>query len=153
MVNFKGDFWLYTLIAGILGIITLLIPAFGIIEGNNYKFVWVWNLYILTEKTGFIQPDDPLFNIGIATTTLIITGTTILLLTGLIDYLKGKKFNLFKIIGGVLLLIAPIVYLVAIEVEYEGFFWDYFDIYVGTILPFIAGGIAILAGIMDLTHK
>ena len=136
MVDLKEDLWLYTLIAGILGIITIFTPAVGITEGSNYVYIWIWNLY----------------NIGVATTIIISIGTIILLLTGLLDKLKNKKLDLFKIIGGLLLLIGPIVYLAGITAEDETF-WEYYNVNVGSVLPFFAGSIAILAGIMGLLRK
>lgn len=152
MVNLKEDLWLYTLIAAILGIITIFTPAVGITEGSNYVYIWIWNLYATNDIIDFVQTEEPLYNIGVATTIIILIGTLILLLTSLIDMLKNKKLDLFKIIGGILLLIGPIVYLAGITAEDETF-WEYYNINVGSILPFFAGGIAILAGIMGLLRK
>lgn len=152
MVDLKEDLWLYTLIAGILGIITIFTPAVGITEGSNYVYIWIWNLYATNDIIDFIQTDEPLYNIGVATTIIISIGTIILLLTGLLDKLKNKKLDLFKIIGGLLLLIGPIVYMAGITAEEETF-WEYYNVNVGSILPFFAGSIAILAGVMGILRK
>ena len=152
LVNFKEDLWLYAIIAGILGIITIFTPAVGITEGSNYVYIWIWNLYATNDIIDFVQTDEALYNIGVATTIIISIGTVILLLTGLLEKLKNKKLDVFKIIGGLLLLIGPIVYMAGITTEEETF-WEYYNVNVASILPFFAGGIAILAGIMGLLRK
>ena len=128
MVDLKEDLWLYALIAGILGIITIFTPAVGITEGSNYVYIWILNLYATNDIIDFVQTDD------------------------LLDKLKNKKLDLFKIIGGLLLLIGPIVYMAGITAEEETF-WEYYNVNVGSILPFFAGSIAILAGVMGLLRK
>ncbi|MFX0043844.1 MAG: hypothetical protein ACFE8L_13110 [Candidatus Hodarchaeota archaeon] len=35
----------------------------------------------------------------------------------------------------------------------EETFWDYYDASIASILPFFAGGIAVLAGVMGLLRK
>ncbi len=66
--------------------------------------------------------------------------------------MKDKHLNLFAIIGGVLLLIGPIIYLEGITAEEENL-WEYFTINVGSILPFFAGAIAILGGVMGILKR
>ncbi len=150
MVDLKENIWIIVLIAGILGIVSIFTPTIYI--SSEDAFIWVWNLYVSNDIVDFVQTDEALFDLGIAATILITIGTCVILFSGIVSKVIDKHLNLFAIIGGVLLLIGPIIYLAGITAEEENL-WEYFTVNVGSILPFFAGGIAILGGVMGILKK
>ncbi len=150
MVDLKENIWIIVLIAGILGIVSIFTPTIYI--SSEDAFIWVWNLYVSNDIVDFVQTDEALFDLGVAATIFIAIGTLVTLFSGIVSKVKDKHLNLFAIIGGILLLIGPIIYLGGITAEEENL-WEYFTVNVGSILPFFAGGIAILGGVMGLLRK
>ncbi|MFX1476875.1 MAG: hypothetical protein ACFFCI_01970 [Promethearchaeota archaeon] len=148
MVNIKEKLWAFVLLAGILGIVSIFTPTIYI--SDESAFIWVWNLYV-TNNIGFVQTDEMLFTLGVVATIFIALGTLIILFSGVVSKVKKKNVGFFALIGGLLLLIGPIFYLGGISTE-EGI-WEYFSVNVGSILPFIAGIIAILTGIMGILKR
>lgn len=151
MADIKKNIWIIALIAGILGLVSIFVPAWSY---QNENFVWFWNMFTSDGDIDFIDTEEALYDIGIATTIILVIGTVITLLSAIIAKLKeSKNLNLILyLIGGILLLIAPIIYFGATEAEYEGF-WDFYDIQIGIILPFIASGLAVLAGVYGLINQ
>lgn len=78
----------------------------------------------------------------------IIIGTLVPLYSGIISKVKDKRLNLVIIIGGILLLIGPIIYLNKIIDEEH--IWNFT---VNFVLPFFAGGTAILGGILGVIKR
>lgn len=78
----------------------------------------------------------------------IIIGTLVPLYSGIISKVKDKRLNLVVIIGGILLLIGPIIYLNKIIDEEH--IWNFT---VNFFLPFFAGGTAILGGILGVIKR
>jgi len=132
------------ILAGILGILSIFTPTIYI--SSEDTLIWVWNLTITNFIVGFVQTDEILYTLGIVATLFIAIGTLGTLFSGVVSKFKNKNTSLFAIIAGLLLIIGPIIYLGGISSE-EGI-WDYFSVNVGSILPFFAGAIAILAGVM-----
>lgn len=149
MVNTKENLWIIVILAGILGIISLFTPTLFII--SEVGFIWVWNLYVSNSFVGFVQTDETLFSLGVAATVLIAIGTVITLFSGIVLKIKGKRLNLFVIIGGLMILIGPIIYLGGISMEQN--IWDYLSVNVGSILPFFAGSITILGGVLGIVER
>ena len=149
MVNIKENLWIFVILAGILGIISLFTPTLYI--SSEDAFIWVWNLYVSSSFIGFIQTDEILFGLGVAATGFIAVGTLMTIFSGIVSKVKDKPLNLFAIIGGVLILIGPIIYLGGISVEEN--VWDYLSVNIGSILPFFAGVTAILGGLMGIVKR
>jgi hypothetical protein len=149
MVKIKGNLWIIVLLAGILGIVSLFTPTLYI--SSEDASIWVWNLYVSNSFTGFVQTDEILYNLGVAATIFIAIGTGITLFSGIVLKVKDKHLNLFTIIGGVLLLIGPIIYLGGISMEEN--VWDYLSVNIGSILPFFAASIAILVGVIGIVKR
>ena len=137
-------------VAGILGIISIFTPTLYIDSDN--AFVWVWNLYVSSDIVDFVQTEEVLFDLGVAATLFIAIGILVTLFSGIVSKVKDKHLNLFAIIGGVLLLIGPIIYLGGITAEEENL-WEYFTVNIGSILSILAGSIAILAGVMGIIKR
>ncbi len=115
-------------------------------------FIWVWNLYVSNGSVDFIQVDEPLYNIGVVATIVISIGTLITLSSGIISKLKDRDLNLVYLIGGVLLLIGPIIYLAGITVE-DKTLWDYIEVNIGSLLPFIAGALALVGSGIGISKR
>jgi hypothetical protein len=150
LVNIKDNLWIVALISGILGIISIFTPTLYI--SSEDASIWVWNLYVSGDIVDFVQTEETLYNLGVIATIFIVSGTLLTLFTGIVSKIKDKRLNLLIIVGGILLLIAPIIYLGGITFD-EANIWDYFSINVGSILPFFAGGIAILGGILGVLKR
>ncbi|MFX1376925.1 MAG: hypothetical protein ACFFA0_14060 [Promethearchaeota archaeon] len=150
MVDIKENLWLIAIVAGILGIITIFTPAWGYSSYNAY--IWFWNLVIEDGHVEFIDSDRPLYKIGIATTIILIIGTLILLFMGIFAKLKEKRYDILGIVGGILLIVAPIVFFAGAASEYYGFF-DVYDVNIALFLPFFGGALGVLAGVMGILEK
>ena len=139
------------IIAGILGIVSIFTPTIYI--SSEEASIWVWNLYVSNYTVGFIQTDEVLFTLGVAATPFIVIGTLVTLFSGIFSKFKGRSLiiSIFTIIGGILFLIGPIIYLGGISAEEN--IWEYFSVNIGSILPFFAGSIAILAGVMGIIKR
>lgn len=149
MVNIKENLWLIALVAGILGVISLLTPGWGY-DGEVY--LWFFSMYVADGDIDFIPTDEPLYSLGLTTAFILIIGTAIMLFMGLFAKLRDKQINILGIIGGVLFIIAPIVFFAGVEAEYPGYF-EYYQVNAGLIIPFIAGALGIFAGIMGIMEK
>ena len=149
MVNINKNLWIIVILAGILGIVSLFTPTLYI--SSEDAFIWIWNLYVSSSFVGFVQTDEILFDLGVAATIFIAIGTLITLFSGIVSKVKDKRLNLFAIIGGVLILIGPIIYLAGISGEEN--IWDYLSVNIGSILPFFAGTISILGGIIGIVKR
>lgn len=150
MEKIKENLWMIVIVSGILGLISIFVPTLYI--DSESAFVWVWNLYVSNGSVDFVQVDEPLYNMGVVATIVISIGTLITLSSGIVLKLKDKKLNLVYIIGGVLLLFGPIIYLAGITVE-DTTFWDYAEVNIGSILPFIAGALVLLGSGIDLFKR
>lgn len=150
MVNIKENLWIFVILAGILGIVSIFTPTIYI--SSEDASIWVWNLYVSSNIVDFVQTDEVLFDLGVAATVFITIGTLVTLFSGIVSKVKDKQLNLFAIIGGVLLLIGTIIYLGGITAEEENL-WEYFTVNVGSILPFFAGGTAILGGVVGILKR
>ncbi|MFX1279920.1 MAG: hypothetical protein ACFFA3_10925 [Promethearchaeota archaeon] len=150
MVNIKENLWICVILAGVLGIVSIFTPTIYISDED--ALIWVWNLYVTGDNINYVQTDETLYDLGVIATIFIVIGTLITLFSGIISKVKDKRLNLVAIIGGILLLIGPIVYLGGITID-EPNIWDYLSINIGSILPFIAGSIAILGGILGILKR
>jgi hypothetical protein len=150
LVKLKENLWIIVTVAGILGIISIFTPTLYI--DSDSAFVWVWNLYVSNGSVDFVQVDEPLYNIGVVATIVISIGTLITLSSGIISKLKDRDLNLVYLIGGVLLLIGPIIYLAGITVEDKAL-WDYIEVNIGSLLPFIAGALALLGSGIGISKR
>ncbi|MHA2431430.1 MAG: hypothetical protein ACXACC_10440 [Promethearchaeota archaeon] len=150
MVNIKENLWIFAILAGILGILSLFTPTIYI--SSEDASIWVWNLYVSNYIVAFVQTDEILFILGIAATVFIAIGTLVTLFSGIFSKVKNKRLNLPAIIGGVLLLIGPLIYLGGITAGEENV-WEYLTVNIGSILPFFAGSIAILGGVIGILKR
>ena len=115
-------------------------------EQSGYK-----NL-LKNENLQFIDLDEPLFYIGIVSTIIIAIGTCLLLLAGILTKLKNREINLLYLIGGILTTVGIITFVAGAAGVYGGF-WTIYYVHVATILPFIAGGLGIAAGVIGMMEK
>lgn len=150
--NIKENLWLLSIIAGILGVITIFTPAWSYIYGGDSGAGWLWGLYVENGEANFIPSDEPIVILGIVATIMIAIGTVLLLLGGILTKIKDREINLLYLVGGILPIIAAIIYIAGVAAEYSGW-WTVYTINVASIFPFIAGGLGLVAGIMGLMEK
>ncbi|MFW9773934.1 MAG: hypothetical protein ACFFEO_17415 [Candidatus Thorarchaeota archaeon] len=165
MVNFnyfKENLWLSALIGGVVSLIALFTPAWSYSSLlTEAAVVWLWNMtYYINDGLGvingqivFIPTEEAIFSLGIICTLILIIGAVILLVPAILGKRKSVRiFNILWIIGGILSIICPIIYLVGSVVYYSDF-WTYYIISAGLILPFIAGAFGLFAGITGILKQ
>jgi hypothetical protein len=152
MVNIqdiKENLWFVSLIAGILGVVSILTPAWGLLSGTSNIFVWLWNFAIINGTPLFLEPNQPLSNIGIVSTIIIVIGTVILLDASILTKVKDREINMLYLFGGIFSIVGITTFFTSTATIYNGF-WLSYHIHITGIIPFIAGSLGITAGIIGL---
>jgi len=159
---FKENLWLSALIGGVIGLIAFFTPAWSYsVLLTEAAVAWLWNMIyyiddglgILNGQVVFIDPEESLFTLGIISAFILIIGFVILLLTAILGKRKSVRiFNILWLIGGILSITSPILYLVG-AVVYHSEFWTSYVISAGLILPFIAGALGLFAGITGILKQ
>ncbi|MFX1388626.1 MAG: hypothetical protein ACFE9Z_01015 [Promethearchaeota archaeon] len=149
VINIKDNLWIISLVAGILGVISIFLPVWTYNVGGDFAVGWLWGTYIYNGLFDSIPIDEPIVILGIVGAIIIAIGAVILLIAGIIAKIKDRSINLLYLIGGILPIIAAIIYIAGVAVEYPAW-WMVYTINVAGIFPFIAGGLGIAAGILGL---
>jgi hypothetical protein len=141
--QFKKYFWLINLVTGFIGVLSTLIPSWGGEEGGNLISVWYWGFYFITE---FRPLEEPAIDItGVVIAIMLLVGAALILYSALSAKRKDKPIKLLTLIGGILYLVAPSLFMITMAVAIWDMFWlEYFASF-GLILPYIAGVITILS--------
>jgi hypothetical protein len=147
--NIKENLWLISIVAGILGVITIFTPVWGIMEGSDFFIGWLWNLTATSSGVDFIPIDEEIVPLGIATTPIIAAGACLLLVGGILAKKKDREINLIYLIGGILPIVGIITFMAGVAAFYPGW-WFAYTVHVGTILAFIGGGLGLAAGIIGI---
>jgi hypothetical protein len=148
MINIRDKLWLLAIIAGALGVISLLAPAWSLGSAVG----WLWNLYSESGEPGFVPPDEELFTLGMIATIMIIVGTVLTLISGILSKFKDKEILIMYIIGGALMITGIIIYMAGASIVY-GPFWRYYIVSVGAIFPYIGGALGIFAGVIGIMEN
>ncbi|MFX1357010.1 MAG: hypothetical protein ACFFA8_06960 [Promethearchaeota archaeon] len=143
----KNKLWIFSLFSGIIAVIALLTPAWGISVSSYSFIVWLWGLEISTDL-GIRFVSTQFLIIGIISSILISISGLLLILTSYKNHKKNARFGNFWIIQGLIIIIAPIIYIVGLEIQFPGFFGEYLP---GTVFlgPLISGFLAIFVGVAD----
>lgn len=152
--------WLFPFIGGFITIIGLLTP---IANFMNLFQIWMWGLVIsrfYDFSVEFIN-DTIILNIGILSSIILMIFSFILIVTGY--FYKRGYFDNYKIskiwIGcGIIVLIATIIPLVALDFYYSEWFytvgiWVYCDPGFGAFGPIIGAVLSIGIGVMVLSSR
>ncbi len=150
--DIKEKLWLISIIAGILAVVTIFTPVWGIIEGSNFFIGWLWALTADNGGVDFIPLDEPIVSLGIVTTLIIAAGACLLLAGGILTKKKEREINLLYLIGGILSLVGIITFMAGVAGFYSGW-WLYYTVHVGTILAFVGGGLGLAAGIIGIMES
>jgi hypothetical protein len=124
-----------------MGFISVLVPAWGGIEENQILNVWYWGFYFLH---GWNILERELLIPGLVVGVIILIGTVLLLLSVLSAKKNDDPKKLFSLIGGVLLVLAPTLFLITSAAIFNTIWIEYLASF-GLILPFIGGFLAILS--------
>lgn len=139
---FSKNYWLINLTVGLVGVISAFLPSWGGTEGGNLISVWYWGFYFLN---GLHDLEEPAITAtGVVVAIIILVGAALILYSALSAKLKDEPKITFSLIGGILFLIAPILFIITMAGLMNGFWLEYFGSF-GLILPFIAGIIAIFS--------
>jgi hypothetical protein len=85
-------------------------------------------------------------------TIMIIVGTVLTLISGILSKFKDKEILIMYIIGGALMITGIIIYMAGASIVY-GPFWRYYIVSVGAIFPYIGGALGIFAGVMGIMEN
>jgi hypothetical protein len=150
--DIKEKLWLIAIIAGILGVVTIFTPVWGYISGSNMGAGWLWALYVDDGVPSFIPFDEEIVPLGIVGTLIIAVGSCLLLVGGILTKKKDREINLLYLIGGILPLVGIITYMAGVAAFYPGW-WTGYTVHIGTILPYIGGGLGLTAGIIGIMES
>ena len=152
--------WLFPFIGGIITIIGVLTPV-----ASFYSFfqLWMWGLIVIRDYGISVQfiTNPIIISIGIVSSIVLMIFSLFLISTGYL-YKKGKfenyKISKFWITSGIIILIATIIPLVALDFyAYEPFYiygiWTFCDPGFGAFGPIIGAVLAIVIGSMVLKSK
>ncbi|MFX1317043.1 MAG: hypothetical protein ACFE9T_14365 [Promethearchaeota archaeon] len=163
MVTLKGKPTVYLIIYVIVGFLHIFIPVWGIVIEepiNTATFYWYWGFYFHASDgntdTGIISLDDWLIAGRTAMTIMIICFIifliTIILARSLEVFKTEKYLGLFGImwlIIGILLLIAPSIYVVEVsDYIFDDYVWG-----IGIYFSYILAIVPLLLGIIILYVK
>ncbi len=155
MVSFntiKEKLWLVSIMAGILGFISIVTPVRGYLSGSDNTAGWIFGLVVSNGSFHLISTDEPLVILGDYIAIFMIVGTVLLLIGGILSKKKDRDINLLYLIGGVLLLGGIIAFMAGTTALYSSF-WMYYFVHIGGILAYIAGGLGIAAGVIGIIEK
>lgn len=139
---FKKYFWLINLVAGLMGLTSAFLPSWGGEEGGNLISVWYWGFYFITEWNVM---DEPAITIpGVVVAIILLVGAALILTSALLAKRKNDPKTILSLVGGILFIVAPILFLSTMA-GLEATFWLEYFAGIGLILPFIGGSIAILS--------
>ncbi len=139
---FKKYFWLINLVTGLMGIVSVLVPSWGGTEGGNLVSVWYWGFYYLTKWSALDEP--PIDITGVVVAIMLLVGAALILYSAISAKRKDEPKKLLTLIGGILFLVAPSLFMITIAGLEPNFWLEYFASF-GLILPYIAGVITILS--------
>jgi len=153
MAKKKNNF-IIAILAGILALISLITPVSYETSWAGDYYVWMWAFYVIDPAFGDTNYEflsDTYSDIrmwGLLGALLILLATAILIYTGVKANKKYSDNSAVWIIAGVLLIAAPIMYIIGTTDEFFilGDYWNWLDPHFGIIGPFIAGALAIIAG-------
>lgn len=146
--------WVFPFIGGIIPVIGILTPVASF---YNYFNVWMWGL-VVSRLYGisveFIS-EMLILNIGIIASIIIILISLMLIITGYLykrDYFDNRKISKLWISSGIIILVATIIPLVALDFyTYEGNFpsgiWVICDPGFGAIGPILGSVLTVGIGI------
>jgi hypothetical protein len=104
--------------------------------------VWYWGFYFLN---GWHDLEEPaIMAPGVVVAIMLLVGAALILYSALSAKKKEDPKKLFTLIGGILYLVAPSVFMITMAALIDTFWLEYFGSF-GLILPFIAGVITILS--------
>ena len=150
--DIKEKLWLISIIAGILGVVAIFTPVWGYISGSDIGAGWLWALYIENGEPGIIPFSEEIVPLGIVATLIIAAGACLLLAGGILTKKKDREINLLYLIGGILPLLGIITYMAGVAAFYPGW-WTAYTVHIGTILPYISGGLGLTAGVIGIMEK
>ncbi|TFG15080.1 MAG: hypothetical protein EU531_08680 [Promethearchaeota archaeon] len=152
----KSKSYLVAYFAAIIGIIVLLTPIAYYDNFLGESYIWMWGLYTLKPLLGdtsfnFIESNELLIW-GLLATFLIFLITLILLLTARKAAKRNKKYGFLWILCGILYIAAPLIFFFGVSSEVPSWltdlFWEIYSFHFAFYGSFIAGALAILAGLI-----
>jgi hypothetical protein len=147
---FKKNFWLINLVAAVLGFISIIIPCWGLIISEGVVGAFYFGSYYTIGSSGIEWRflDEPgLLAPGNVAMILLIVGSALILVSALLSRKGGQSKAVLSLIGGIILILAPITLMIGMVIAYDEF-WIYYMLSVGGIIPFIAGAFAIFSWVI-----
>ncbi|MFX1427788.1 MAG: hypothetical protein ACFFBE_15145, partial [Promethearchaeota archaeon] len=140
-------------IAIVLTVLGIITPTMGLLEPDTVSFLWYFGFYVEGNDSGFVEAFKYLI-IGNIIIILMVIGT-LLLLIYIFKLKNKKKFKLaavLNIVAGLLILTGPVLYYFYVKKNFG--YWDtFFPPSYGFILPFIAGILGIISGLLIISEN
>lgn len=152
----KKKGYILALIAGILGIVVLATPIAYHMGAIAESYIWSWGLYtwklILGDTNFYFSDDSEYLTWGLISTALILLATISLILTAVKANKRNRSYGFVWILCGLLFIAAPLVYYFGLTSEMptwlSDLFWDFYSFHFAFYGSFVAGGLAILSGVV-----
>ncbi|MHA1670420.1 MAG: hypothetical protein ACTSV5_07550 [Promethearchaeota archaeon] len=143
---FKKDYWLITLISALFGFISVFFPSFSFVESDTLVSVWNWGFsFMLGSKgTGWNNAGLEIMIPGVIVNIILLVGAILILFSAVSAKRKDDNKTLFSLTGGIITIIAPILFMISM-VMLSSTFWLEFFVNAGLILPYIGGFLAIVS--------
>ncbi len=139
---------------GVFTLFSVILPSAFFIESGVWSLLWsigiLWGGDISGDQIIGFFDDNRYMPIGVTTTVLLIIAL-ILMAIAAINTKNERNFKLnagMSLFGGILTIIAPIVYYFYLTAEIPAVFWVEFHPFIGVFLPFFAGILGIIGAIM-----
>jgi hypothetical protein len=156
MAKSKGKGYILAIIAGIVGIVVLATPV--AFEDSFFfeSYIWMWGLYTSRVPLGDLNiyfSDSTIYlTWGLLATLLILLATVITILTGRKASKRNRSYGFLWIICGLMFIAAPLVLYIGLLSEVPSWlsdlFWNIYDFHFAFYGSFVAGALAIIAGIV-----
>ena len=147
MVDLKKSLWIIPIFSAIIAVIAILTPVAYVLYTGGGLYFWLWALNIRTDTGEIWFNTDTLALVGAVLETFVIV-LAILILISTVLKIRNKGINLRKVkilwlFCGILLIIAPIGYIIGGQF-YATNFWNTYSPGFGVIGLFIAAALAII---------
>lgn len=144
---------------GVLTLLSVVLPSAFFIESGVWSLLWsigiLWGGDIYGDQVIGFFDDNRYMTIGVTTTVLLIIALISIAISA-INTKNEKNFKLnagLSLFGGILTIIAPIVYYFYLAAEIPAVFWIQFLPFIGVFLPFIAGSLGVIGAIMVVRSR
>lgn len=138
-----------SLIAGILAIISLLVPYAWAQQFGTNVLLWLFGISIVFPPFGVTWAWLPIVAVGVFCTIFLAGGAILLTVTAIMSKTREiAKYEVLWKTSGKLILVSSVLFIAYLIMRINTYFaiYEAFIPFIGFVTPIIAGVLAILAG-------